>query len=55
MHRANLMGASLEGANLCRADLRGANLYAAETWKADLSDALLDLAIVTNTKIELDR
>jgi uncharacterized protein YjbI with pentapeptide repeats len=48
---ANLMKASFESANLEGADLRGANLYEAETWKARLDGALLDLAIVTRSKL----
>jgi uncharacterized protein YjbI with pentapeptide repeats len=50
--RADLMGASLEGADLAGADLRGANLHAAETWKAALRGADLDMAIITQTKLE---
>jgi uncharacterized protein YjbI with pentapeptide repeats len=49
--RANLVEADFERADLRKADLRGANLHAAETWKAKLQGALLDEAILTQTKL----
>jgi uncharacterized protein YjbI with pentapeptide repeats len=49
--KANLMKATFDRADLTRADLRGANLHGAETWKAKLDGALLELAIVTRSKL----
>jgi uncharacterized protein YjbI with pentapeptide repeats len=50
--KADLMKAALDRADLTRADLRGASLHAAETWKAKLDGAMLDLAIVTQSKLK---
>ncbi|HNZ22467.1 MAG TPA: DUF2169 domain-containing protein [Polyangiaceae bacterium] len=50
--KTNLMQANFEGADLQNADLRGANCYQVETWKAKMTGALLDLAIVAGSKLE---
>lgn len=49
--QANLMGASLEGGRLHGADLRGANLHGVNTFQAELGDADLALALLTDTAL----
>jgi uncharacterized protein YjbI with pentapeptide repeats len=50
--KANLMEAILERADLEGADLRGANLFRAETWRAKLAGTKLELANVTQSKLD---
>lgn len=50
--KADLMKATFERADLTKADLRGANLHGAEVWKATLEGADLDLAILTQSKLQ---
>ena len=49
---SNLMSATIAGADAEGADFRKASLYGVETWEANLRDAKLDGADLTNTGLE---